>query len=254
MIVTAAAAEQHIAAGGSTDVTVSVKNTGTVALTGLTPGIDLPGGWSARLSSRLAETLDAAGEARATYTVTAPEGSSAAQYTGSAYVSFVRGEDSAMRSSGFELAVGADLGVAGTDIRPAIMEPGSSGFAAVTLRNLQTSTDRHVRVGAVSLPSGWERKSAVRAVVPAGGQISVLVPLTASRAALSGTVQLAVTDDGGRVLATSQATGQVRGSSNCSYDPTGKHVFRKVPWYWPTSKPATIPGGEPVQSRASLLV
>lgn len=221
VIVTAAAVEEHIVAGGSTDVTVTVKNTGDAALTGMAPGIDLPRGWSARLTSRLPETIQAAGEARATYTVTAPEGSTAAQYPGSAYVSFVRGQDSATRSSGFNLGIGADLAATGTDIMPAIMEPGGSGFAAVTLRNLRTSTDRHVRVVAASLPSGWEGSS-VQAVVPAGGQTSVLVPLAASRAAVGGTVQLSVTDDGGRVLATSQATGKVRESSNCSSDTTGE--------------------------------
>ena len=222
VIVTAAATEPNTTAGGSTDVTVTVKNTGAAALDGVNPGLDLPGGWTSRLTSRLPETIPAGGEARAAYSVTAPEGSATARYPGSAFVTFVRGQDSATRSSGFSLAVGAGLAAADARVTPAITEPGGSGFAAVTLRNLQTSTDRQVNVSAASLPSGWQGSAPVRAVVPAGGQVSVMVPVTASQAALSGTVQLSVADNAGRVLATTQATAQVRGSSNCSSDTTGE--------------------------------
>ena len=42
------------------------------------------------------------------------------------------------------------------------------------------------------------------------------------RTARSGTLGLAVTDAAGRVLATSQTPARVRGSANCSADPTGE--------------------------------
>jgi hypothetical protein len=222
VVVTAAGVEEHLAPGGSMDVTVTVKNTGPTAVGHLSPGIDLPQGWSARPTSRLPESVEPAGEARATYSVTAPAGTPPTTYAARGFVSFTRGEDSATRSDGFSIGVGADLTAADAGLTPQILEPGGTGFAAVTLRNLQTSTDRHVQVAATDLPAGWQGQPAVPAVVPAGGQITVHVPVSASATARGGILELSVTDDGGRVLATSQATGKVRGSANCSADATGE--------------------------------
>ncbi|KIS26549.1 hypothetical protein TV39_14790 [Arthrobacter sp. SPG23] len=223
VVVSAAAAEEHLAPGGSMDVTVTVKNTGLTALGRLSPAIELPQGWSARPTARLPEHVEPGGEARAIYSVTAPAGSPAESYPARGSVSFTRGEDTATLSSGFTIGVGNDLTAASGGLTPQILEPGGTGFAAVTLSNLQTSADRHVQVAATGLPAGWQEQRAVQAVVPAGGHTTVLVPVSASAAARGGTLELSVTDAAaGTVLATAHSLGKVRGSSDCTADTTGE--------------------------------
>lgn len=222
VVVTVAGVEEHLAPGGSMDVTVTVKNTGAGVLGRLSPALDLPQGWSARPTSRLPEAVEPAGEASATFSVTTPAGTTPATYPARGFVSFTRGDDSVTRSDGFSIEVGADLTADGAGLRPQIFEPGGTGFAAVTLSNLQTSTDRHVRVAATGLPAGWQAMSGVPAVVPAGGQVTVQVPVSASVTGRGGTLELAVTDAAGRVLATSQIVAKVRGSANCQADATGE--------------------------------
>ena len=222
VVVTAAGAEEHLTPGGSMDVTFTVKNTAPTVLSQPSPRIDLPQGWSARPLSRFPETVEPAGEAQATFSVTAPAGTPPTTYPARGHVSFTRGDDPATQSDGFNIEVGADLTATDAVLSPQILEPGATGFAAVTLSNLQTSTDRHVQVAATDLPAGWQERPAVQAVVPAGGQTTVLVPVSVSATARSGTLGLSVTDAAGRVLATSQTPARVRGSANCSADPTGE--------------------------------
>ncbi len=204
------------------DITVTVKNTGPTVLSQPSPRIDLPQGWSVRPLSRFPETVEPAGEARATFSVTAPAGTPLTTYPARGHVSFTRGDDPATQSDGFSIEVGPDLTATDAGLSPNILEPGATGFAAVTLSNLQTSADRHVQVAATDLPAGWQERPAVQAVVPAGGQTTVLVPVSVSGTARSGTLGLSVTDAAGRILATSQTPARVRGSTNCSADPTGE--------------------------------
>ena len=86
VVVTAAGAEEHLTPGGSMDVTVTVKNTGPTVLSQPSPRIDLPQGWSARPLSRFPETVEPAGEAHATFSVTAPAGTPPTTYPARGHV------------------------------------------------------------------------------------------------------------------------------------------------------------------------
>lgn len=220
--VTAEAVEGQLASGGSTDAVVKIINTGDTALVQASGGLSLPDGWSARATSPFPAEISPGGEGSASYSVSAPRDSPDGSHTLLAQVSFKRGDDVVSRSAKLDLAVGAHLLASGAEMRPAVIDGGATGYAAVRLRNLLTSTDQAVRVSAAHLPQGWTAQQAVSAVIPAGADHTVFVPLESSGSALSGNVELSVADEAGSVLATAQTTALVRGSRNCSLDATGE--------------------------------
>ena len=220
--VTAEAVEGQVASGGSTDALVKIVNTGDTALVQASGKLSLPAGWSARPTSPFPAEIAPGGEAIASYSVSAPPGSSDGSHSLLAQVSFKRGDHDVSRSATLDLSVGAHLLASGAEMRPAVTEGGATGYAAVRLRNLLTSTDQPVRVSAAHLPEGWTAQQSVAAVIPAGADHTVFVPLDSSGSALSGTVELSVADEAGSVLATARTVALVRGSRNCELDVTGE--------------------------------
>jgi hypothetical protein len=266
--VTAEAVEGQVASGGSTDAVVKIVNTGDTALVQASGELSLPAGWSARPTSPFPAEIAPGGEGIASYSVSAPLGSSDGSHTLLAQVSFKRGDDVVSRSATLDVSVGAHLLASGAEMRPAVTEAGATGYAAVRLRNLLTSTDQAVRVSAAQLPQGWTAQQAVAAVIPAGADHTVFVPLDSSASAQSGTVELSVSDEAGSVLATARTVALVRGSGNCELDVTGESCLPGSSTMlgnfengnmaeWSTGSDSTmaagvIPGAEGAEARLGL--
>ena len=222
VMITALATEQRVAPGWSTDVVISVKNSGETELRHPSTKLQLPAGWSGRLMSPFPETIPANGEARAVFDVTPPEDSIVSAFTATSMVTFANGPDTVTKSVPLQLEVGPDLAIEDAGLQPRIVQAGGRAYAAVKLRSLQTSTDKTVHVKAARLPQGWTADAPVTATVPAGGEITVLVPVTSGTTSPSGTVALEVKDESGRASGSAHTWGLVRGSANCASDLTGE--------------------------------
>lgn len=219
---TATAGEEIISAGSSTDLTVTVSNSGPAKVDMSAIELAFPQGWTVEAIKKdlgeIAAGSTMSGRFRLTAPADSPGGSVAAQ------VLTTMGSGSAVqrKTTPVKLAVGNTVSTGAVALQPRVVSAGGQAYVRTALKNLQAAHTADVSLSLINAPAGWTAEHPTAVHIPAGATMEAVMPVSVAAEALTGTAQVLVSDSTGRKIDVLETTLLVRGASGCAVDPTGE--------------------------------